>query len=95
MIGGDSVGIQSTLRALSGPTRREILNLLKKDSMSAGDISGHFEMSVPAVSKHLSILKDAGLIRDRREGKYIYYELNASVLEEVLIWIEGLRGGQE
>ena len=95
MIGGDSVGIQSTLRALSDPTRREILNLLKKDSMSAGDISGHFEMSVPAVSKHLSILKDAGLIRDRREGKYIYYELNASVLEEVLIWIEGLRGGQE
>lgn len=95
MIGGDSVGIQSTMRALSDPTRREILNLLKKDSMSAGDISGHFEMSVPAVSKHLSILKDAGLIRDRREGKYIYYELNASVLEEVLIWIEGLRGGQE
>lgn len=89
------MGIQSTLRALSDPTRREILNLLKKDSMSAGDISGHFEMSVPAVSKHLSILKDAGLIRDRREGKYIYYELNASVLEEVLIWIESLRGGQE
>ena len=89
------MGIQSTMRALSDPTRREILNLLKKDSMSAGDISGHFEMSVPAVSKHLSILKDAGLIRDRREGKYIYYELNASVLEEVLIWIESLRGGQE
>ena len=89
------MGIQSTMRALSDPTRREILNLLKKDSMSAGDISGHFEMSVPAVSKHLSILKEAGLIRDRREGKYIYYELNASVLEEVLIWIEGLRGGQE
>ena len=95
MIGGDGVGIQSTMRALSDPTRREILNLLKKDSISAGDISGHFEMSVPAVSKHLSILKDAGLIRDRREGKYIYYELNASVLEEVLIWIESLRGGQE
>lgn len=89
------MGIQSTMRALSDPTRREILNLLKKDSMSAGDISRHFEMSVPAVSKHLSILKEAGLIRDRREGKYIYYELNASVLEEVLIWIEGLRGGQE
>ena len=95
MIGGDGVGIQSTMRALSDPTRREILNLLKKDSMSAGDISGHFDMSVPAVSKHLSILKDAGLIRDRRKGKYIYYELNASVLEEVLIWIESLRGGQE
>lgn len=89
------MGIQSTMRALSDPTRREILNLLKQDSMSAGDIAGHFDMSVPAVSKHLSILKDAGLIRDRREGKYIYYELNASVLEEVLIWIESLRGGQE
>ena len=95
MIGGDGVGIQSTMRALSDPTRREILNLLKQDSMSAGDISGHFYMSVPAVSKHLSILKEAGLIRDRREGKYIYYELNASVLEEVLIWIKSLRGGQE
>ena len=95
MIGGDGVGIQSTMRALSDPTRREILNLLKQDSMSAGDIAGHFDMSVPAVSKHLSILKDAGLIRDRREGKYIYYELNAAVLEEVLIWIESLRGGQE
>ena len=95
MIGGDGVGIQSTMRALSDPTRREILNLLKQDSMSAGDIAGHFDMSVPAVSKHLSILKDARLIRDRREGKYIYYELNASVLEEVLIWIESLRGGQE
>ena len=94
MIGGDGVGIQSTMRALSDPTRREILNLLKKDNMSAGDIAGHFDMSVPAVSKHLSILKDAGLIRDHREGKYIYYELNASVLEEVLIWIESLRGGQ-
>lgn len=89
------MSIQRTMRALSDPTRREILDLLKKESLSAGDISGHFEMSVPAVSKHLSILKDAGLIRDRREGKYIYYELNASVLEEVLIWIEGLRGGQE
>ena len=95
MIGGDGMGIQSIMRALSDPTRREILNLLKKDSMSAGDIAGHFDMSVPAVSKHLSILKDAGLIRDRRKSKYIYYELNASVLEEVLIWIESLRGGQE
>ena len=87
------MGLQNTLRALSDPTRREILNLLKKDSMSAGDISGHFEMSDPAVSKHLSVLKDVGLIRDRREGKYIYYELNASVLEEVMLWIEELRGG--
>ncbi len=88
------MGLQNTMRALADGTRREILNLLKKDSLSAGEISKHFDMSMPAVSKHLSILKEAGLIRDRREGKYIFYELNASVLEEVLIWIEGLRGGQ-
>ena len=89
------MGFPETFKALSDPVRREILILLKNGRMSAGEIAGHFEMSVPAVSKHLSILKDAGLIRDRREGKYIYYELNASVLEEVLIWIESLRGGQE
>ncbi len=79
------------MRALSDPTRRGILNLLKGSCLSAGEIAGHFSMSMPAVSKHLSILKDAELIRDRREGKYIYYELNASVLEEVILWIQDLR----
>lgn len=88
------MSLHRTMRALSDTTRREILELLKKDSMSAGDIAGHFNMSMPAVSKHLSILKNAGLIRDRREGKYVYYELNASVLEEVLLWLESLTGGQ-
>ena len=88
------MSLHRTMRALSDTTRREILELLKKDSMSAGDIAGHFNLSMPAVSKHLSILKNAGLIRDRREGKYVYYELNASVLEEVLLWLESLTGGQ-
>lgn len=85
------MSIQDTMRALSDPTRRTILNLLKKDRLSVSEISARFDMSMPAISKHLSILKDADLIRDRREGKYIYYELNASVLEEVMLWIQDLR----
>ncbi len=89
---GEDVGIQNTLKAIADPTRRTILNLLKKGRLSAGEIAEHFEMSMPAVSKHLSVLREADLIRDRREGKYIYYELNASVLDEALLWLKDLRG---
>ena len=89
---GDTVSLQNTLKALADPTRREILNLLKKGSMSAGDISEKFSVSFAAVSRHLSVLKDADLIRDKRDGKYIYYELNASVLEEIMLWITDLKG---
>ncbi len=86
------MGMQNTLKALSDPTRREILNLLKKGRLSAGEIVDFFPVSGAAVSRHLSILKDAELIRDEREGKYIYYELNASVLEEIMLWITNLKG---
>lgn len=86
------MSLQNTLKALADPTRREILNLLKKGSMSAGDISEKFSVSFAAVSRHLSVLKDADLIRDSRDGKYIYYELNASVLEEIMLWITELKG---
>ena len=86
------MGIQSTLKALSDPTRREILELLKAGRMAAGEIVDHFEFTPPAISRHLSVLKEADLIRDTREGKYIYYELNASVLEEIMLWITQLRG---
>ncbi len=86
------MSIQRTLKALADPTRRTILNLLKRDRLSAGEIAEHFEMSLPAVSKHLSVLKEADLIRDSREGKYIYYELNATVLDEALLWLKDLRG---
>ena len=92
MKGGEPVGIQNTLKAISDPTRRTILNLLKKKPLPAGEIAGHFDMSMPAVSKHLNVLKEADLIRDRREGKYIIYELNASVLDEALLWLRDLRG---
>ena len=86
------MGIQNTLKALSDPTRREILNLLKKDRMSAGEIVEQFSVSGAAVSRHLSILKEADLIRDERDGKFIYYDLNASVLEEIMLWIKDLKG---
>ena len=80
-VGGISLGMQDTLRALADPTRREILNLLKKSRLSAGEIGDHFSISGAAVSRHLSVLKEADLIRDEREGKFIYYELNTTVLD--------------
>lgn len=86
------MGLQDTMKALSDPTRRRILSLLKASALSAGDICAHFDTTHAAVSKHLSVLKEADLIRDRREGKYIYYELNASVLEEVLLFLTDLKG---
>ena len=86
------MGIQSTLKALSDPIRREILDLLKPGRLSAGEIAEKFPISGAAVSKHLSVLKEADLIRDTREGKYIYYELNTSVLEEVMLWLVTLKG---
>lgn len=86
------MGLQQTLRALSDPVWREILALLKSDGLSAGEIAAHFAISAAAVSKHLSVLKEADLIRDTRVGKYIFYELNVSVLEEVLLWLHELKG---
>ena len=86
------MGIQNTLKALSDPIRREILEMLKFGRLSAGEIAEKFPVSGAAVSKHLSVLKEADLIRDTREGKFIYYELNASVLEEVMLWLVALKG---
>ena len=86
------MSLQNTLKALSDPTRREILNLLKGGRMAAGDIVDRFEVTGASISRHLSVLKEADLIRDKREGKYIYYELNASVLEEILLWVADLKG---
>ena len=88
------MGIQHTMKALSDPIRREILELLKSGRLSAGEIAEKFPVSGAAVSKHLSVLKEADLIRDAREGKFIYYELNTSVLEEVMLWLAGLKGAE-
>ncbi len=84
--------LQQTLKALADPIRREILNLLKKGRMPAGEITAHFSVSAPAISRHLSVLKEADLIRDTREGKFIYYEINTSVLEETMLWLADLKG---
>ena len=86
------MGIQNTMKALSDPIRREILEQLKSGRHSAGEISEKFPVSGAAVSKHLSVLKEADLIRDTREGKFIFYELNTSVLEEIMLWIKMLKG---
>lgn len=86
------MGLQQTLKALSDPIRREILNLLKLGSLSAGEIVDHFPVTGASISRHLSVLKEADLIRDRREGKFIYYEMNTSVLEETMLWLADLKG---
>ena len=89
------MGIQKTIKALSDPTRREILELLRSGRLSAGEITEKFPVTGAAVSKHLSVLKGADLIRDTREGKFIFYELNTSVLEEVMLWISCLKGEEK
>lgn len=85
------MALQNTLKALADPIRREILNMLKNGRLSAGEIGERFPVTAPSVSRHLSVLKDADLIRDTREGKYIFYELNTSVLEEIMLWITELQ----
>ena len=89
------MALQQTLKALADPVRREILNLLKKGRLSAGEIGEHFPITGAAISRHLSVLKEADLIRDTREGKFIYYDLNATVLEEMLLWVADLKGGND
>ncbi len=86
------MSLQATLKALSDPIRREILNLLKAGRLSAGEITDHFDVTAASISRHLSVLKEADLIRDTRQGKFIYYDINTSVLEETLLWIRDLKG---
>ena len=85
------MGFQKTFKALSDSTRRKILNLLKHGSLSAGEIGQHFDITGATISHHLSILKDAGLVTDEKRGKYVYYELNLSVLEEIINWLQDFK----
>jgi DNA-binding transcriptional ArsR family regulator len=87
--------LQDTLKAISDPTRRKILDLLKKGPMSAGEIGEHFEMTGATLSHHLSILKKAGLVDDSKKGTFIYYEINTSVMEDILTWVKGLMGDKK
>ena len=83
------------MKALADPIRREILNMLKGGRMSAGDISARFDVTGASISRHLSVLREADLIRDTREGKFIFYELNTSVLEDVMLWLAVLKGDKD
>ncbi len=83
-----------TFKALSDPARRQILELLKKGPLSAGQIGSHFEMTGATISYHLKILKQADLIFESKEKNFIYYQLNTSVLEEILLWIAALKGDE-
>ncbi len=89
------MSFQATFKALSDPTRRAILDLLKDGAKTAGDIGAQFDMTGATVSHHLSVLKEAGLVSDERRGKYIYYELNLSVLDEITGWIAALKGERD
>lgn len=87
------MGFQDTFKALSDPTRRKILDILKTGAQTAGDIANQFGLSNATVSHHLAVLRDAGLIDQDKRGKFIYYELNMSVLDEMMGWVASLRGG--
>ena len=86
------MGLQQTMKALADPIRREILNMLKRGRMSAGEITNCFPVTAASISRHLSVLKEADLVRDAREGQFIFYELNTSVLEEIMLWLTALKG---
>lgn len=87
--------LADTFKALSDPVRREILDLLKNGSLSAGDIARNFAMTQATVSYHLKILKKADLIREKRDKNFIFYELNMTVLEEMMAWLSELKGGKK
>ena len=85
--------LQDTIKALSDPTRRRILELLKKGPMSAGELGKEFDMTGATMSHHLTILKKAGLVQDNKKGTFIYYEINTSVMEDLLSWVVSFMGG--
>ena len=87
------MGFAETFKALSDSVRRDILMLLREGRMSAGEISSHFDMTGATISYHLNILKKDGLIFETKEKNYIYYTLNTSVVEEVMLWLSELKGG--
>lgn len=88
-----NMAFADTFKALSDPVRRQILELLRKGPLSAGEIGSHFDMTGATISYHLKILKKADLIYESKEKNYIYYQLNATVLEEIMLWLSSLQGG--
>ena len=89
------MSFQATFKALSDPTRREILELLKTGPMTAGEIVERFPTTGATVSHHLAVLRGAGLVLDEKKGKYITYELNMTVIQEIMSWAASFGGGDE
>ena len=89
------MGLHDTLKALSDPVRRDILELLKSGRLSAGDIGKHFDLSAATISHHLNQLKKAGLVLETKYKNFIFYELNVTVFEDVLIWVSQFTGGKD
>lgn len=89
------MAFEDTFKALSDPVRREILTMLNNGRMSAGDIAGHFNMTAATVSYHLNILKKAELIYEEKEKNFIFYHLNTSVVEQIMLWLSKLNGKSE
>lgn len=83
--------MNNLFRALNDPTRRQIVELLKRGDMTAGDIADHFNISKPSISHHLDLLKQANIVSSIKEGQFIYYSLNATVLDEIITWFLGLQ----
>lgn len=86
------MGFADTFKALSDPARREILLMLRGGRMSAGDIASHFDMTGATVSYHLSVLKKADLVFETKQKNFVYYELNTSVFEEIMLWFAQFKG---
>jgi DNA-binding transcriptional ArsR family regulator len=82
------MAFQDTFKALSDPVRRDILLMLKKGKKSAGEIGEKFDMTGATISYHLSILKKADLVCEQRDKNFIFYELNTSVFEEIMLWLK-------
>ena len=91
--GGNALAFADTFKALSDPVRRQILELLKNGPLSAGEIGSHFEMTGATISYHLKILKQAELVFESRDKNFIYYQLNTTIFEEIMLWISSLKGG--
>ncbi|ASS76123.1 transcriptional regulator [Tumebacillus algifaecis] len=87
--------LNHAFKALSDPTRRQILDLLKNRDMTAGEIADQFQMTKPSISHHLNLLKQADLVWDERQGQHIYYSLNTTVFQDVLKWVLQFSSGKE
>ena len=85
------IDLNALFKALNDPTRREILDLLKAKDLTAGEIADQFNISKPSISHHLDLLRQAGLVVSVKEGQFIYYSLNTTVMDEMLKWIINLQ----